>query len=190
MIRNNWYRTLRRALGALLVSTLLLGCIPEETAEAVELKPFFDLQAFIDAEVERLESDVPRADKSVTFNEETESHEAMELNYEDELAIFRNADINRPAWLEKYSIDSTREGSRVRVEYVALDTTLAVRSMRVIEEGEQVVQIEVENQTGTVLSDGRQLLRYEPATGYLIDSYQDRRFGESLDTRIEVSFPK
>ena len=190
MIRNTLYRTLRRALGALLASTLLLGCIPEETAEAVELTPFFNLQAFVDAEVERLEANVPRADKSITFNEEVESHEAMELDYEDELAVFRNADINRPAWLEKYSIDSTRGGSRLQVEYVALDTTLAVRSMRVIQEGEQVVRIEVESQTGTVLSDGRRFLRYEPATGYLIDSYQDRRFGGNLDTRIEVRFPE
>ena len=189
MIRIALNRMLRYTPGFLLASVLLLGCLSEETAEAVDLTPFFDLQAYVDAEVERLEAEVPRADKRVTFNGESESHAAMELDYADELAIFRNADINKPAWLEKYSTDSTREAGRLRIDYVALDTTLTVRQMRIVQEAGEVVQIEIDRRTGTVLSDGRQVLRYEPASGFLIDSYQDRRFGESLDTRIEVSFP-
>jgi hypothetical protein len=190
MIHTVSFRVLRRVLGGLLASAWLLGCIPEKTAKQVELDPFFDLQGYIDAEVDRLATEVPRADKTVTFNGQAETHERMELDYTDELAIFRNADINRPAWLEKYTIDSTRAAGQLTIDYVALDTSLVVRKLRVVEDAESVVRIEIDRQTGTVLSDGRQHLRYEPAVGYLIDSYQDRRLGESLDTRIEVRFPQ
>jgi hypothetical protein len=188
MIQTVAIRALRSVLGGVLASALLLGCIPEKTAEQVELAPFFDLKGYIDTEVERLATEVPRADKQITFNGQTESHDTMALDYADELAIFRNSDINRPAWLEKYTVDSIRASGQLTVDYLALDTSLAVRKLRVVEAAESVVRIEIDRQTGTVLSDGRQHLRYEPAVGYLIDSYQDRRFGESLDTRIEVRF--
>lgn len=188
-------RTIFRSLPAgtlewVLVASLFTACVPEKTAEQVELTPYFDLEAFIDTEVDRLEAEYPTADKEITFNEATESHEDMTLDYEDELSIFRNADINRPAWLDKYRIDTLREGEQTIITYLAQDSTLSIRKLTVTQRAAEVVRIEVDSRTGTVLSDGRRYLRYEPATGYLIDSYQDRRIGQSLDTRINVRFPR
>ena len=56
-----------------------------------------------------------------------------------------------------------------------------------IEEDQGVpIKIEIERKTGSILSDGKHQLVYEPAKGYSVTTQQQNRFGDNIDAVIKV----
>jgi hypothetical protein len=172
----------------LLLALLLASCHPGSAI--VERPPFFSLQDFIAQEVQRLDSLQPTVRKSITFNGERETHTIDTLAFANELSVFQRADINRPAWLDKYRVDSLREDGRLqRITYTALDEDLKTQELKVEWHGpDHIDRIEVITQSATVLSKGRQILVYEPGKGYRIETHQESRAAAPVDILIEASF--
>ena len=174
--------------------TLLLSfshCTGDRAPVATEeMTPqFFDLAAYVDAEVTRLTDRGVRAEKTITLNGITETQPDRAINYETDLRLFREADINKPAWADKYTASSEElSGNHRTTIYRALDSSLVVRRLLVEEDQGEVVRIEIDRKTGTVLSDGRHRLMYQPARGYSVTTRQTNRFGEDVEGEVRVSW--
>jgi hypothetical protein len=169
----------------LLFSLCTCDRAPETTA--LKVTTFFDLNGYMNAEIERLTEGKVKADKSITLNGKTERKEETDINYANDLRVFREADINKPAWTEKYATDEQKlSGSHKITTYTTLDSNLVVQQL-VIEEDQGVpVKIEIDRKTGTVLSNGRHELVYQPGKGYSVTTIQDNKFGDDVDAVISV----
>lgn len=178
-----------RSVGFAALSALLLAACGQE-AVIVERPPFFSLMQYVDEQVARLDSLAPTVRKTITFNGKAETHSLDSLNFEEELAVFRQADINRPAWLDRYQVDSLREDGRLqRITYTALEDDLKTQELKVYWSAEsEVERIEVATQTSTVLSEGEQQLVYAPREGYTIASRQENQAAKTVQIRIEAEF--
>jgi len=172
--------------------TLLLlctSCGSDGATEETELKPFFDLRSYMAAEIERLEGRPFSVEKSITLNGTTETQELTDLNYANDLRVFREADINRNAWFDKYTEQSKDfSGSHRITTYLAQDSSLQTRELTIEEDQGVVTRIDIKRKTGTVLSDGVHWLVYQPARGYSVKTTQTNRFGKDVDGLIEVSW--
>ena len=171
---------------------LAFGCSkfsPSETAEQLEVKSYFDLEGFFEKEKERLAGQ-QNFKKTVIVNGETEVNETAEIDFEKELTIFSNSDINRPAWSDKYSVDSifNEKKELVHIGYETSDEKLRTRKMAVDFNGGAVSKIQIENMTSTAIANAQQSLTYEPAKGYAIESRQKVKTVDGVVLRIEVSF--
>ena len=156
------------------------GNVPTETT-------FFDLAGYIDAETERLTTNKITADKTITLNGTTEAKEDVMINYKNDLRLFREADINRPAWIEKYGSEEKQlSGSHKTTIYTALDSSLVVQRLLVEEDQGVPIRIEIDRKTGTVLSNGKHRLVYEGGKGYSVSTDQNNQFGEDIDAEITV----
>lgn len=64
----------------------------------------YNLTAYLQEQIERLQAEQPPVLKSVTTEgTQTETIQASEVDWEDELAVFEQADLNRPALEEYYT---------------------------------------------------------------------------------------
>ena len=167
---------------------LLTACYAEEVREDMTRDPFFNLQAYIDRQVDSLQSNNPEVTKTITLNGTTESHRLTDLRFASDLRVFREADINKPAWLDKYRSERQERDGRLVQTYTALDSSLQTRELTVVSEDGDPVRIEILRKTGTVLSDGLHRMVYEPASGYSMRTRQINRFGEDLDADIRVQW--
>ena len=170
---------------------LFFACAPDTAEVSPDQAAFFDLRSYVNEEVDRLTSRKTKVTKTITLNGKTETKELDDLNFANDLRIFREADINKPAWVEKYATKSeTLSGSHQLTTYEALDSNLVTRQLLVEEDLGEVTRITIQRKTGTVLSDGNHWLEYVPATGYSMTTQQENRFGEDVDARIEVSWKR
>ena len=173
---------------ALLLGIFLCTCdrAPQDAPVSYEGK-FYDLAGYMDAEMARLAVAHPTADKTIVLNGTEESKRGVAIDYAADLRLFRQADINKPAWEDKYrtETEALSAGHR-RTHYVATDSSLVVRRITVEEDQGETTEIRIERRTGNVLSDGRHELTYAPARGYRVVTEQTNRFGDDVDATVVV----
>lgn len=169
-----------------LSALMLVGCYADELDRELELDPFFDLANYIDRQVDSLEILSPSVEKTIVLNGEEESKQLSDLNFKNDLRTFRDADINKPAWLDKYTVERQEDGNVLTHTYTAQDSSLQTRRLTVTSEGGKITRIEVFRLTGTVLSHGEHRLYYDPTSGYGIRTEQTNRLGEDLNANITV----
>lgn len=163
------------------------ACNVSESEVAVNEKAFFDLAGFIDAQVEELNREKPRLEKTVTINGTEETQTNPELDFERDLAIFRRSDINKSAWTEKYRIDQT-DGETA---YIAIDSTMQTQLLRVTTgENGAVSSVYVERRMGNFISDSRQQMTYQPGKGYTVVSKQSSELVGDVSVDLNVAFRK
>lgn len=176
----------------LLVSSWLLAACQSGAPEINpddQPDPYFDLKGYFEKETARLNREQPRLRKQVSINEETEEKMLDSLDYEQELSVFINSDINRPAWFDKYRIDSLRDGARLQtLSYQALDKDLRVRSIRIRFTGDEVSEIIIDKETENIVAGSGQHLEYRPDQGYQISSRQKTAVSKKQELNISVRF--
>ena len=96
-----------------------------ETNVDLDKKIYFDLKEYLDLEKQRLAS-LSSFSKTVFVNGEKEQKKVEHLDFEKELKPFYDSDINRPAWSDKYKIDSVfQNGNQLQsLIYVATNEKL------------------------------------------------------------------
>ncbi len=152
--------------------------------------PYFDLAAFFTSEIERLNQEQPRVRKRLFLNESKDTIRSGKQNYEEELGAFKEADINKSAYLGKYQIDSLREQETLQeVRYQALEPDFRTRLIRIVLAGSQRPQeILIEQHSHNPIFKTQQHLRYLPDSGYTIERTQKLPLNEAKRIKIEVDF--
>lgn len=176
--------------GLLLGSLLFSSCQGRAGEVASQPDPFFDLQAYMKAKIEDLNHRQPKVVKKIEVDGQTESHEFDSLDYQKELQLFKNSDINREAWVDKYAADSTMETGRLkRIVYTATDPDLKTQLLRVeYDEKGEVSGIYIENRTESIVADVRQDLHFTPGEGYRLLTAQQTALSAEKEIEIEVKW--
>lgn len=170
----------------ILLPVIVQACAPEPGREDTP-RPFFDLEGYITTEAERLAGRGTRVEKTITLNGKTETRELDKPDFANDLRLFREADINKPAWFDKYATEEKALSAGHKITtYLAQDSSLIVRRLRIEQDQGVPIRVDIERHTGTVLSDGRHRLSYEPARGYEVVTSQQNRFGEDVEAVIRV----
>ena len=168
-----------------------MACSQDQPAQETNIAtPFFDLKAYFNQQVEHLQEEQPKIIKKVRIGESTEENALSEVDFEKELQIFQRSDINRPAWADKYEIDSTFASGKLQsIQYTAKDTSLTTRLLYIgFQEGD-VNAIRVNNRTYSAIASTEQNLLYQAASGYRIESIQKTIGSDSKKVWIDVAFP-
>lgn len=156
-----------------------------------EEKSFFDLRAFFEEEIVRLQAENPKVKKEIEINGKQEQKTQEEVDFEKELAIFIRSDINKPAWRDKYGVDSVVvSNDLIRVDYVALDSTLKTRLLSIEFEDAVVNKVMITNKTNSPLIQSQQQLTFEPKKGYQISNQQDLSLSDDSSLRIVATFER
>ena len=150
---------------------------PSQVLDAARDAPpsFFSVKDFFDEEIQRLQNLQPKAKKTLNIGDKTEAKENLVLDFATELAAFRDSDINRPSWIDQYTVDSLRDasGSLTLLRYQARDSSLYTRFLQLtVDKDGRVSTCSIRNRLTNLISDFRQSLFYDPKAGYTITVLQ------------------
>ncbi len=150
----------------------------------------FDVAAYVQAEIDRLQAKQPAVLKSVkTEDQPDETIQLDQLDWADELAIFAEADINKPTLREYYNREEeqTADGGKIIRFTKTEDAKVPVESLYLEISAQDKLQ-----QLRTVIRDENLLfyskrsatLESNPETGriqgYEVKGVQKMIFGDSL----------
>lgn len=132
-------------------------------------KRFEDIKGFFGEEAKRLNRSGTLTDKKVKQNEYSETKNGLSVEWQNELALFIESDINKPAWRDSYQIS----GSSNSIIYRAIDSNLRTRSIRLTKDADgRLTYVFIHNVTKNRLYESSEELIYIPDSIYIIDKSQ------------------
>lgn len=175
-----------------LIAVFALACTLDEN-DSTKIAPqhFFDLKGYFKTEAQRLSAKgVHQITKIVVAGGKTESRIINDIDYERELGFFAGSDINRPAWSDKYVVDTlfTEQKQVVQLNYKCIDDKLKIQNIVVDYKEAEISKIVIENNTSNSIATSSQTLAYEPVIGYSIESHQKVAMGDEQVFKVTVKF--
>ncbi|CAG4989196.1 hypothetical protein DYBT9275_00242 [Dyadobacter sp. CECT 9275] len=181
-----------RATLLLLVSFLLVlantGC-DSGSGKNEKLDKYYDLQGFIQKQVTLLKAAKPTVNKQVSLNGEQEKLVSREVNWEKELELFMQADLNKPAYAQSYAVkkDSLHiaytlisgENLLVKKLIIRLDS---ISKSPVLIEGE----LESSNKLYQSYKKIRMICSQGKITSYSIEGYQKLALMDAQPFSVQV----
>lgn len=163
-------------LGIILLLSGLQACRPDKTQSNGTLK-YFDVAGYFKADTARLQKLNPEVDKTVTHNGVTENKKVHIPNWGQELNLFIQSDINRPAWKNSYAVLNTDS----LVIYNAKTPDLRTTRIVIRKDRDKIKWIVIYNHTRNLLYETKEKLSYFPDSLYLIEkSQQVKLMGKNL----------
>jgi len=146
----------------------LPSCKPDNLKEGA-VKEYFDIEGYFEKKVAQLKKQHHTVTKTVVHNGTSESKNVEITNWDTELALFIESDINKPAWNGSYA----KQDSAGAIIYTAKDTELRTRRIVICKaENGSIRQISIYNQVNNLLYNTHETLNYYPDSAYVIEKYQ------------------
>jgi hypothetical protein len=175
----------------------ITACDRPTPPEASEEDGMFDLTSYFQIQKQKLKAEQPMVLKSVTTEQQpTETVQTDKVDWDEELTVFEQVDLNRPALQEYYTQKKTSlPGGNTLIEYRKIeDSEPLVQYLRLVLSPNKKLQ-----QLNAVLQDRNPLffskreveLQANPETGniagYSIKGVQKLIFNDSLHYRINAN---
>ncbi|RFZ90521.1 hypothetical protein D0C36_22335 [Mucilaginibacter conchicola] len=182
-----WYNTIKETFVTTSVLLLLSGSYacnkPEIKETGAELK-YFDLKGYFKQQADQLKQANPEVNKSVAHNGTTEAKKVHITAWSQELNLFAESDINKPAWRSSYAVKSNADS----IIYTALSPELKTRQVIIRKNGANVTEIAIFNSAHNFLYNTTERLVYMPGKYYSIDKNQKVKVMGANDYRIKGNF--
>jgi hypothetical protein len=149
---------------------------------------FFSTIMFFEDEQERLK-DRSGFTKYVNFNGKEETMKIDSLNFMDEFNPFKNSDINKAVWLDRYMCDTTFQQKLIsKIDCSCQDKKLKTQKLSIDYENGEVVEVRLENQMNKMLLTTMEYLTYTKDVSYEIKRIQMLETGGIDSTFVMVKF--
>lgn len=152
----------------LIISFLILGCTPNSKKDEARKIYYFDLKSYFQNLTDSLNKKQQTILKTVSKNGVKEQKKIKVTDWKNEFALFVDADINKSAWKDSYTKDSTAN----KIVYKAKDEDLKTRSISIILDGGEIKQIVVKTKVDNLLYHGEETLTYHDEVFYQIKKHQ------------------
>ncbi len=153
---------------------IIVSCKPNETKVPSKSINFFDLKGFLTKQVLEDISMISSIEKSIIVNGVKETKKLDKDIIKADIEGFKDADINKPAWSDKYKVDSLLDGQNHLSEtvYKAIDTTMRTKELRIVYSNDKVIEIKIEKSNQSIAANMNQKMYYTVNKGYSIIHYQ------------------
>lgn len=131
---------------------------------------YYDLPAFISKQISNLKSKKQWVRKHVTKDGRSHIIERGDIDWNEELGVFLESDINRPAWRGEFNIDSISLERVFVITYKTENPEIPVKNVVVTvdKDTKQCLQISVDRRTENFLYSSDQSLFFTTGEGYIM----------------------
>jgi hypothetical protein len=169
-----WYKSksLYRAvlIAGISCSAILPACNPDIKDTGSALK-YFDLKGYFYADSARLTKLNRPVLKTVIHNGVSQSKKVHISNWGTELGLLVGSDINKPAWKDSYTVQTTPTTLIYAAKYPELQT----QNIIINKADNKVKWIMIINHTKNMLYETKEKLTYFPDSMYMIEKVQSVR---------------
>lgn len=144
----------------------------DQEASVTYTLAYFDLEKFFREEISKLKSARTPVQKTVISGDAPEEKRVEIKDWDRELALFVQSDINKSAWTGSYLVDSSEN----EILYTSQDPSLRTKQIRIEKAASgSIVSISVENGQSNMLYQTTEKLYYYPDSMYHIERIQKIR---------------
>jgi hypothetical protein len=174
---------MKKVIGLLTFCALLSAC--NEEIKENQVKKYFDLKGLIEKQTKTLNSQKPVVQKLVIISDSSESQSVKTIDWAKELELFIQADLNKPAFIQSYQVDS----SSIGVKYTLKETEkLPVKYLNIKRLGEDGISVEAFMNNNNYLYETERHLKLSiknnELTDYQVDGFQKIVFGDKKVFKI------
>lgn len=174
---------MKKIISSLIFCALLSAC--NEEVKENQTNKYFDLKGLIESQIKTLNKQKPVVQKSILIAEKSENQVVKTIDWAKELELFIQADLNKPAFIQSYQVDSSSTG----VKYTLKETEkLPVKYLNITKVGAEGINIEaLVNNENYLYETERHLklsLKNNQATDYQINGFQKIVFGDKKNFKI------
>lgn len=174
---------MKQIMCLLILSLIVMSC--NEEVKENQTKKYFDLKGLIESQIKTLNKQKPAIQKSILMSEKSENQVIKTIDWSKELELFMQADLNKPAFIQSYRVDSSSMG----VRYTLKETEkLPVKYLNITNTGEDGMNIEaLVNNENYLYETERHLklsLKNNQITDYEISGFQKIVFGDKKNFKI------
>lgn len=168
-----------------------VSCQPTTPATTTS-KTFFSVPDFVADQTQVLLQQKKQLDKQLHINQQKEQQRIAQPNWEKELALFANTDINKAAWRDSYQKDSNFvvQDSLWHINYTAIDPHLRTQKISIQQHQQNLRSLSIHNQVNNLFYSLDERLAYQPNKGYQIVSVQKIVLLKADTLRLEAQFVK
>ncbi len=173
---------------------ILFGCGQTDTSKPVVGLKWFDLKQFVNHANTILPKNAP-FEKTLWVKGASETKKVSIADWTTELAVFAQSDINRPAWRDKYQVDTVHSNATTdtaiahQIRHVAKDKALRTRYLSVsMSQKWEPLAIEILNEQNNFFSHSQQHLTWDLRAGYSITAQQKMLFMGATETTLSGRF--
>lgn len=165
---------MRTLLTTLLFAVLLGSCSKDPTEIYFEDQRFYyDLPKCMTYQVETLERLGKNVRKQLTKDGQTQTVERGGVNWREELELFIESDINRPAWRGAFMADTVTLERMMVITYTTQNREIPVKRLVVTldRQNQQCLRLTIDRKTENFLYSSNQKLFFIPGEGYTIKGH-------------------
>jgi hypothetical protein len=156
-----------RYLSIILLLTII-SC--KQTKENAPEPVYADIKTYFKSEADRLSKKKSLVFKTIRQNQTSESKNKVPIDWQNELSLFTESDINKSAWRNSYNVIQTNN----QMSYNAKDANLRTREIRIDKDlNGNFKQIYIKNITKNNLYESIEVLIYIQDSIYRIEKMQD-----------------
>ena len=169
--------------------TFFLSCTSTESEKHPHSSSFFDLKLFFNNEMKEIQQ-IDTVDKTIEINETTETKILSNSDLAKEISTFSDYDINRPAWIDKYRVDSVfnDKGNLKFLEYRAIDENMRTQILEICYSNEKVTNVFIRNIINGFATKSKKEITYAPRYGYSILTEQKTLLGSKQEIKVDVKY--
>ncbi len=165
------------------------ACQSDFKTKSQSQQTYFSLQEFFETEAVRLASASVRVDKTIGSNDSSQLIPNYKPDWKKEFSALARCDINKPAWGNSYSIDTSWVGEReYAVRYAAKDKNLTVRNIVIHFSDSEFRSMEIEKLNDNYVYTSSQFLAYYCDSLMTITGDQQVSMGTDLQYNIALRF--
>lgn len=145
---------------------------------------FFDFPAFFTEEIKTLSKLNPGLRKTIAIDGEPNTVSSDTADWNTELKVFFNIDLNPIISKEKYTIDLDSSAPLSILHYTAKDTTSEIQEVNITRKNGRIELIEAKLKTRSFIVDRDTRLSYQPMKGYGIQMKENYLWSQARETEI------
>ena len=177
-------------MASLVFAAGFFSCTPAHDTTSGTPGDYFNLHTYFNSQAAILRNNEVKILKSVMRAGQREEHAFNAVDWEKELKIFVDADLNKASWKDLYMVDSVPGDSSLGIRYTAKDSALQVKQETIYFTGNDVTEIQIESRFKNFYYASALQLNYKPADGYHISGEQQIRFANKQSFEINALFLK
>lgn len=159
---------MKNLLKAFAIILLLSGCFSAEKEKNTQPIYYFDLKGYFTKTASELNSKKPLVNKTASKNELSENKNLKIKDWKTELALFMDADINKSAWKNSYTKDSTA----LKIIYHAKEADLKTQRIEIDLLNGKPIKFKINTKMDNLLSHTSEVLEFYPDSVYSITKHQ------------------
>ncbi len=173
---------------SLFIIILIFSCNGKTENSTSEVKTYFDLKEYFVQQAKTLQANTAYLQKKITKDGKVEQKIFNQVDWQKELKPFSDCDINKPAWINSYLMDTVFSNYNTILKYSARETSLPIQQLIVVFENDKLRQLTINKQSANSYYTAKNDYVFVPDSGFTITGSQEVMLAQKTNYSITAKF--